>query len=313
MAFTALISEDVEPDFKDPISLTDLAAQKGPKADSMLSLMAGSPRFGKVILKDYKRIIDDTYETTFYAATFLLSRFDTLIVFRGTDGSLMSWKENFNTIYRFPTQGQICAKEYLEAMIGTCRNPFMRFWVAGHSKGGNLALYASVYCDSKVKKKISHAFLYDAPGFLTDISEEPSFTEVKERITAYVPEGCVIGKLLIQPCELNAIEATGKGVYQHDTYNWIVDSEGLVSAAGTNDFSERLSSKVNDWIRHIPMSERQKVVNELFDVFKKNGILHLEDLIHIDLKHLLGVLMSATTLSSENRSLLMIIFRELRN
>ncbi len=344
MLFTALIGEDIEdPEGVYGYTLKELAAKKAENTDEgpegvpaarpenapsgeddeallearktlVLNKMGDSPRFANVILRDYRAEIDKEKETTFYAATFLLSKHEVLIVFRGTDGTLMSWKENFNSLYKLPTPGQLMAREYLEKAIEvTVKKPFMKYYVTGHSKGGNLALYASMYADPRVKKKITHAFLYDAPGFLRDMREEPAFTEIKDRITSYVPEGCVIGKLMNQPCEPNVVRAAGKGVFQHDSFNWIVGPEGLAVAKTTNEFSERLSGQINEWIEHIPMKDREKVVNELFDVFRKNGIMHIQDLIHIDLKHLLGMLMSATMLSSENRSLLMIIFRELRS
>lgn len=315
MLFTALIGEDIaDPDGDYGHTLRELAANKDKENTLILEKMGNSLRFADVVLRDYHAEIDKEQETTFYAAVFMLSKHEVLTVFRGTDGTLMSWKENFNSLYKLPTPGQLMAREYLEtAITATLKKPFMKYYVTGHSKGGNLALYASMYANPQVKKKITHAFLYDAPGFLRDMSEEPAFVEIKDRITAYVPEGCVIGKLMIQPCELTAVKATGKGVFQHDTYNWICGPKGLEPAEGTNEFSDRLSGQINEWIEHIPMKDREKVVNELFDVFRKNGIMHLQDLIHIDLKHLLGMLMSATMLSSENRSLLMIIFRELRS
>ena len=328
MLFTALISEEITaPNEITGYTLKELAdiydsqttgqstgnGKGQTPAKLLLGLMGNSDRFRDVVLRSYCSVIDEKEETTFYAGTFMLTKHEALIVFRGTDGSLMSWKENFNCLYKFPTYGQTLAKEYLEKEISSFKSPFMKYYVTGHSKGGNLALYASMYANAVIKRKISSVFLYDAPGFLKDLSGEPEYTEIKDRVSAYVPESCVIGKLIKQPCDLIAIQATGKGVFQHDTYNWIMDSKGLKVTDSTNEFSKRLSDQINDWIEGIPMKDREKVVNELFDVFKKNGILRIEDLIHIDLKHILGMLMSATMLSSENRSLLMIIFRELRS
>ncbi|MCR5279643.1 MAG: DUF2974 domain-containing protein [Lachnospiraceae bacterium] len=315
MLFTALISENIA-DTNEiyGYTLKELAGFKSAAGTErfLLNIMGNSPRYANVTLKNYRSEINESEETTFYAATFMLTAFETLIVFRGTDGSLMSWKENFNTLFRHPSYGHGLAKEYLESEIGSSKNPFMKFHVTGHSKGGNLALYASMSANARIQKKISDVIIYDAPGFMTDLREEPGFLNIKERISAYVPESCVIGKLMNQPCELKPVKSTGKGVFQHDTYNWISGPYGLEPAESTNDFSAHLSGQINDWIERIPVKDRQKVVNELFDVFKKNGIMRIEDLIHMDLRHILGMLMSATMLSSENRSLLMIIFRELR-
>jgi len=277
--------------------------------EEILNLAAQSNRFFDIPIERYVRDIDKAEEKTFYAMTFSLGRFDKLVVFRGTDGSLLSWKENFNTIHTMPTPGQYSALSYLQKELA---KPLVKVSVAGHSKGGNLAVYAAMSLDDKLRKKLKKVYAFDAPGFPEDISNKLGYLAVKDRIEAYVPESCVIGNLMKPPFEKRVVRGIGKGVYQHDIFNWELTPFGILEEKSTNLFSTELSYKINNWIESIPLGDRERVVSELFDVFEKNGISHITDLMHMDLRKIVGIIKCATLLSSENRHLLGIIIKELR-
>lgn len=276
----------------------------------VLFLVSESKRYEDFIVERYIRDIDDTDEKTFYAMTFKRGFSERYTAFRGTDGSLISWKENFNTLCEMPTPGQKDAAQYLSEELS---HPFCKCTVIGHSKGGNLAAYSAISADRKLQKKIKAVYVFDGPGFTEDISEHEGYLAVKDRMKVYVPVSCVIGNLMKPPYERTVVKAEGSGVYQHDLFNWAVGPTSFIKVAHTDSFSESLSKKVNDWIESLPEGGRERVVNELFDMFKKNGILHLSDLMHFDLKKILGLIMSATMLSSENRTLLVIIIKEIRS
>ena len=277
--------------------------------ETVLKLAAESARFGDIPIERYVRDIDSSEEKTFYAMTFSLGRFDKMVVFRGTDGSLLSWKENFNTIHTMPTPGQYSALSYLQKELA---RPLVKVSVAGHSKGGNLAVYAAMSLDEKLRKKLKKVYAFDAPGFPVDIRNKLGYLAVKDRIEAYVPESCVIGNLMKPPFEKRVVKGFGKGVYQHDIFNWELTATGIFEEKSTNLFSTELSYKINNWIESIPLEDRERVVSELFEVFEKNGISHITDLMHVDLRRIVGIIKCATLLSSENRHLLGIIIKELR-
>ncbi len=321
--FSTLIGLDFEDIPTDGITLSDLAAHYGDKIrenrdderfddkEKLLFEAGACERYRNVLMTDYVKDISAEDEMTFYAAVFKITPRLLFVVYRGTDGSLLSWKENFNCLYRFPTPGQLRAKEYLEDAVGKYKGLFLKFAVGGHSKGGNLACYATVFADSKVQKKISGVYLLDSPGFIEDLNDSPGYLRIKDRVHAFGPEGCVIGRLMQGIGDLTPVKAEGKGIYQHDMFFWRTYAGGLEEAEKVSHFSDRLSSKINAWIEAIPAEERKATVDELFGVFEKNGILHINDLTHIDFKKMFGMILSATRLSSENRRLLGIIFREL--
>ena len=277
--------------------------------EEVLKLAAASNRFSGIPIERYVRDIDKEQEMTFYAMTYSFGRFDKFVAFRGTDGSILSWKENFNTIHTMPTAGQHSALSYLQQELA---RPFVKVCAGGHSKGGNLAVYAAMCLDDKLRKKLKKVYAFDAPGYPEDISNKLGYLAIKDRIEAYVPESCVIGNLMNPPYEKKVVKGIGKGVYQHDMFNWEVTPFGVFEEKSTNLFSTELSAKINNWIDSIPPENREKVVSELFDVFEKNGITHITDLMHMDLRKIVGIIKCATLLSADNRHLLGIIIKELR-
>jgi len=277
----------------------------------LFTLAGESKRFGNIKVTNYSKIINEEEYKTFYAVTLILSPFKMFVAYRGTDGSLLSWKENFKTIYTYPTAGQTEAANYLNDLMK--KHPLTKFIIAGHSKGANLAVYAAMNIDEKCKKRLTDVYSFDGPGFMNDISETPEYISIKDKIRSFIPESCVIGKLMNPPYENTVVASSAKGVYQHDSYSWQVLSTGFDTVEATDSFSDSLSSKVNDWIYGIPVEEREKVVEEFFGVFVRNNITHINSLLHLDLITTLGIVRSMVTLSSENKKILMIILKEIRN
>lgn len=279
------------------------------RKEALLYACAASKRFGSILMQNYVEDISEEEEKTFYALTFLLSKRNYVVVYRGTAGSLISWKENFNTLYEMPTPGQAEALRYLSEVA---RKPFARIKVIGHSKGGNLAVYAGMCLEEKLQKKITGIYPFDAPGFCEDIEEKLGYQRIKDRIRAFVPVGCVIGNFMKPPYERTVVTAEGVGVYQHDLFNWEAGPYEFSHEVDTNLYSTGLSKTVNDWIDAIPVEDRKRVVDELFEVCRQNGIMHIVDLMHIDLKKIIGFIKCLSSLSPENRALLSIIIKQLK-
>lgn len=280
------------------------------KNEELFLKMGMSKRYRDIVVDDAVKTISMVDAMTFYGVTFLLDKHHAIVAFRGTADSLVSWKENFYTLYQFPTKGMSAASEYLNAVLKERR--FRNVTIVGHSKGGNLSVYAAMFVDDKLKKKITNVYMFDAPGFSVDISEMPEYLSIKDKLKAYVPEVCVVGNMMTPPWPREHVANSAKSVEQHDMFNWSVGGEcfelAIVDAEDTD-----VSNKVNAWMQAIPKEEMGGVVEELFGVFENNGIEDIHDLMNIDFKHLLGMIMSATKLSSENRTLLGIIMKELRN
>ena len=289
-------------------AMTDEKDDRYHEKEEVFFACAESLRFGKIELENYVKLIDKEDEVTFYALTIHIGR-EAYVAFRGTDGSLLSWKENFRTLYEKPTRGQYEALKYLTKAAS---KPFTKVSVLGHSKGGNLVVYAAMSLDSKLQKKIKKVYAFDAPGFIDDISDNLGYLNIEDRIEAYVPESAVIGNLMRPPFNRKVVKGIGTGLFQHDMFNWITTADGLKLTEDTNAYSKDVSERANGWIESIKPEDRKRVVDELFSVFEKNGIDHIGDLIHMDLKKILSLIKCLTSLSSENRELLGIVIKQVR-
>jgi len=278
--------------------------------EKLLFLAGESVRFRDIVVEDFVTDISVDESKTFYGITYRISRFKLFVAYRGTDGSLVSWKENFQTLYKFPTPGQTQAKQYLEKALA---RPFVKVVVAGHSKGGNLAVYAATFAHEKYKKRIDTVYSFDGPGYVVDITKYPGYETIKDKIVGFIPEECVVGKLMNPPYMQYVIKSDNKGVYQHAMPSWKVKGSSFEIAKSTNALSKDLSDKLNNWISKLPREEVERLVDELFSVFVKNNILDINDLLNMDFKTLVGIVRSATRLSPENREFLVIIFKEIRS
>lgn len=324
VVFASLVSLNYDGVFQGSASIQTVAENykkvgKGNSKDEMLKekeqllfLAAKSKRFSQVIFENYVKDINKEDEMTFYAITFRISRFESFVTFRGTDGSLLSWKENFTGLFNMPTPGQYRALKYLSNAL---KKPFEKVSVVGHSKGGNLAVYASMMLDEKLQKKIKNIYVLDGPGFMEDVSNKLGYLRIVDRIKAYVPKSCIVGNLMHPTYERIIVEAEGTGVYQHDMLTWHMDAFGLCKAMEqkVDETGENISVRINNWIESIPVADRRRVVDELFDVFEDNGIIHISDIIHMDLKGIVHTIKSLTSLSAENRELIGIIFKQVRS
>lgn len=277
------------------------------KKEKLIEYMSQSKRYSKVRLETFDKIIDAENEMTFYAVTLQINPFLKMVAFRGTDGSLMSWKENFNTLYQYPTAGQTCAVNYINGMK---LKFYEKLIICGHSKGGNLACYASAYCNSRIRDKIRDIYIYDGPGFEIDLSGDADMNSIIDRIHGFIPVSSVVGRLMYVPFPSEVVASVGNGIYQHDVYNWQVGPTGFDKAGGVNAFSDSVSGKINGWIQNIPKERRKEVIDELFAVFESVGIDHSDKFTRMNIKTMIGLLMGLRSLSADNIKLLVIIMKE---
>ena len=119
----------------------------------------------------------------FYAMTFIFDKF-IFVGFRGTDTTFIGWKEDFNIALMDVIPSQVDATEYLNKVGNLIDKPIL---VGGHSKGGNLSLYATMYCENNIRNRIHRIFNHDGPGFNKDVYETKEFLDVKDKMMHYKP------------------------------------------------------------------------------------------------------------------------------
>jgi hypothetical protein len=200
-----------------------------------------NPRFKNVIVKNFVSSRDKKIEEQFSAVTFQINFKTLIIVFRGTDGTTIGRKEDFNMPLG-ATPGQLKAIEYVNKVA---HFNFKKLYVCGHSKGGNLAYYGSLNCKPKYQKRLVKVLSFDGPGL--EISKDFKINNplLETKFIKYVPENSVFGLLFEKQKNLNIVEADGSFFYQHDLYNWKVSMLNISFIKGKKLSEKSLSLYTN--------------------------------------------------------------------
>lgn len=259
---------DVEKILKETVSSTRTSI-------SMLQKMAQCRRFYDVKLTGFVNQIDYKQETQFCAMTVLLRKNRFAVVFRGTDGHLVSWKEDFNMSFLpvIPSQGM--ALEYLEHAAEKIKG---RFFVCGHSKGGNLAVYAAVRASYRTRRKILAVYNHDGPGFYDINGLGAAYEEMLPKIHSYVPETAVVGMLLEHAGEQIVVKSNGRGLSQHDAMSWEVLGTKFVTVDRVSGTSRVLNDILKNWLRETSREEREVFVDTLYKVLEASQARSIDDL-----------------------------------
>lgn len=265
-------------------------------------------RFSGTQISDFVDIVDTDRDMQMSAVTYILEDGTAYIAFRGTDNTIVGWKEDFNMSYLPETGGQREAVAYLNRIGKKLRRPLR---VGGHSKGGNFAVYASAFCDKSVRDRIIAVYSSDAPGFRREVTETEEYRAVIGKVKSIVPESSVIGLLLSSEAAHKYMVASSvKGMLQHDGMTWQVKRNGFVHAE-QSDFSRFIQHTQKDWLSKIDDSSREKYVNTLFSLLEATGADTFVEMKGQKLKSIEQILTTAKDLSDETLKLMVDITGEL--
>ncbi len=265
-------------------------------------------RFSGTQISDYVNIVDTDRDMQMSAITYILEDGTAYIAFRGTDNTVVGWKEDFNMSYLPETGGQREAVAYLNRVGKKLRRPLR---VGGHSKGGNFAVYASAFCDKSVRDRIIAVYSNDAPGFRREVTESEQYKAVIEKVKSIVPESSVIGLLLSSEAAHKYMVASSvKGMQQHDGMTWQVKRNGFVHAE-QSDFGRFIKDTQMDWLSRIDDGSRAKFVNALFSLLEATGADTFSEMKGQKLKSIEQILSTVRDMSDETQKLLLDITGEL--
>lgn len=275
-------------DLKKPINLHDFAEGKelNPEYSFMVTkervelaeAMVRSRRFASLSLSNYRSVLDKEVEKQFAAMIFSLPELDYhQLVFRGTDDSVIGWKEDFQLTYSREIPAHRSAMTFLEDHLPNLSG---RITVSGHSKGGNLALYSAVQSSPSLREKISELLLLDSPGLMKSLLEKPSYQELKAKMTVIRPQDSVVGVMLYWDRPAQLVAAEGIGFAQHNALTWEVDltTNDFVYVDQPTDLSQRLEETFQEWIETLPNQELKQVCDLVFDTILDSGIESLDDI-----------------------------------
>ena len=233
-----------------------------------------SRRFGMVTLQKYEETLDHIKSIQFAAAVFGYKDNWNFISYRGTDDTIAGWKEDFMIAFT-RTPAQEMALDFAEKNI----DEHLLNYVGGHSKGGNLAVYAAAMLPKKTQKSVTHIYDLDGPGFCGEVFDKSLLNHISFKTTMIIPKFSVIGKLFeLEFPDTKIVTSNETAVMQHELLSWGVTQNGLDTVSENDPHAENINRIIDDWIENISQQDRKIFVNELFDVLASDGAKTMTDI-----------------------------------
>ncbi len=266
-----------------------------------VALMANSTRFGTATLRAYVNKVDEARSLQFSAMQIDLSNGETYVAYRGTDCTIVGWREDFMLSFKV-TEAQREAARYLDRALKRAAEQRLSVRVGGHSKGGNLAEFAAVCCPAKLRERIVRVYSNDGPCMSPEVMKRDGRTVLGDRLRRIVPSYSVVGMIFARPDDPRIIvESTGIAIGQHDPTTWQVLRTGVQEALALQPECVALNKAIAQWTESISLEERERVTNEVFDALEAGGATRLEEIASstTSLQHVLRALRSTDERTQE--------------
>lgn len=271
--------------------------------------MATGRRFSEARLSKLQSALDPVSQEQFYAFHIALPNRTIYVSFRGTDNTLLGWRENFAMTYTTAA----AQTEALAYVNNTCKGCFKKIMLGGHSKGANLAMYAGALADPAIQKRIIKIWDNDGPGFSEDVLSKQQLQAVRHKIYTILPAFDVVGQLLHAPLPNKIIQSSEKGLYQHSGLSWEVKKDAFVPAS-TQELEEAAAPIVDafdTWFKSASKERRRIAFTDFFDMLDRAGIKTLSELLSTDPKVLRKIAAELPGTNKETRAYIVDFFSRL--
>lgn len=266
-----------------------------------------SRRYRRLKMNYYVNYIDTKQETQFSAITFFLEDGLIYIAFRGTDETLIGWKEDFNMAFQSPVPGQQYAAEYLESVAGKFSQCFC---LGGHSKGGNFAVYASLFCRKEIKERIQKIYSMDGPGFLPEILKKEEYAEIENRIIKILPHSSLVGMLFETSPKCKVVESRSFGLLQHDPYSWLIEGDDFLYVKGIYSSRRFADDTLNTWICSLEPKKRRFLIDTFYQVISASEAENLIELTADWKKSMAGMFAGFMEVDEDTRRMLISLMKD---
>lgn len=240
----------------------------------LFPILANSTRFGNMKITNFINKLDPIQEKQFCAITIIMPDDTIYVAYRGTDNTIIGWKEDFNMSFSDLVPAQIDATSYLENIAEKYNN---KIRVGGHSKGGNLAVYAASFCKDSVKNRIINVYNNDGPGFCEKVIKSREYEEILDRVQTFIPQTSIIGRLLNHEEKTTILKSTETGIMQHDLYSWQVLGDKFVKDEQTNS-SKLIDKTITDWLKAVSPEQREIFIDTFFEILNATGAKTLSEI-----------------------------------
>lgn len=290
----------------------------GQEALELLRLCGESPRFRDVRLADRISPNSTADPNRFCAATFILPDSTRVIAFRGTDGTIAGWHEDYRLLFVTPPlDSQARALAYLKSHTSAHLAERPEIIITGHSMGGNLAIYAAAVAPHSVQSRIRAVYAQDSPGFIRSFIESQQFQAIRSRVHKYVPESSMVGMLFDSGVEETVVRSNAHGSEQHFLSTWLFTHPQIEQEASGEEqkpahepalkpsnepasvttpapqpsdlwvldrtehlsrYSQALANTLNGWRESLDVAQRERFIETLFSALDSTGYVQFSQL-----------------------------------
>jgi hypothetical protein len=279
-------------------------------APFILEKMSGSRRYKHLKMLHYINSVSEDVTLQASAITILPGDGSVYVAYRGTDDTLIGWKEDFQFAYKDMTVGQKVAVDYLDRTLN-CLPENLKLYVGGHSKGGNFAVFAAAFCRKAVRERIDKVYSNDGPGFVQEVINTKEYQDIREKMIKYTPEFSFIGGLMADDAEPVIVKSDGSGAYQHDPFSWQVMRNHMVLADSYSTQSVVLNDALGRWVSNESPEKRKVFINILFDLFKEAGVTKASELGKNKIKTSIAMMNALRKLPADDRATFLSILKDL--
>ncbi|MBP3635628.1 MAG: DUF2974 domain-containing protein [Bacilli bacterium] len=262
----------------------------------ILKSIVDTVRYKDILVYNYFYIGDINKQ--FGAMCFKVKKNFIYVAFEGTDNLLSGWKEDFQMAYEFPVPSQKHAINYLNKNISFFDKNVI---VGGHSKGGNLALVACMYCKKYIRKKIKLIYSNDGPGLRKAQMESVNYKSIRDRYIHIIPNYCYVG-ILLRNDKYKVIKSSRRGVFAHSLSTWQIDDNKLKESELSN-ISKNLEESVIMWLDKHDDLKREKMIITIFNALEESGIYDINDFGNI--KKIIMVIKYLKNIDQETKDLVL--------
>lgn len=278
------------------------------KDEDVLVEMAKTKRFGNLELLYHVDQTDREIQKQFAAITVNLGNGSHYVVYRGTDHTVIGWKEDFNMTFCSAVPAQLEAVSYLQKVAEYTEGPL---YVGGHSKGGNLAIYAAAHVSAEVQNRILTVFNNDGPGFQQDVVDGSGYQAICDRIKTFIPQTSLFGLMLEHAEPYTVIESDGIFVMQHDPYTWTVKGPDFVYLEEVTASGRFMDTTLRSWLAEISPEKREKFVDAVYEAISADEVVKVQDLAWAWLTNTGGMLKALRDVDDETADMIREILKQL--
>ncbi|MBR5681863.1 MAG: DUF2974 domain-containing protein [Ruminococcus sp.] len=227
--------------------------------------LAESRRFRGTTLRGFVCSVESDEDMQFSALTYRLGDGSGFLAFRGTDGTVVGWKEDFNLSFMQQTAGQERAINYLNTAFDSDNQPIR---LGGHSKGGNFAIFSSLYCNEAIRDRIVNIYSYDGPGFRDEVIESEVYKNMLPKIKCFIPQVSIVGMLLGSSSEPKIVKNSAIGIKQHFAYNWELKRNRFLLTDKLKKSGDVINKAISGMLDDFSDSEREIFTESLFEILQ---------------------------------------------